>query len=165
MDAPDPAPDTRADARAAAADESDDALRRLADEVADAVVERTLAKARWTHDAHLLACVSLVSRQGPLGALRTLRRAIPAYNEATGVANTATSGYHDTITVYFVWAIDRLLGAGASRTTLLADAALERSAPLGWWDPATLWSPAARLGWLEPTLPGDGGPAPREFNP
>ena len=139
----------------------DHAIRFFAD---DAAVRRigegflacTLAKTEWTHEAHLLACLELVHRFGPGEALAILRAAIPPYNEATGVANTPTGGYHDTITVYYVWAIDRLLGAGKNVAEVLADHLSERTALLDWWDRDILMSSAARTAWVPPTVAGDG---------
>jgi hypothetical protein len=139
-----------------------DHLRAVADRIAAGVLDRSLPKSRWTHEGHLLACTSLVRRHGPVDALRILRDAIPRYNEATGVANTATSGYHDTITVYFVWAIHRLVDAGSANSDVLLHPLVDRRALLEWWDPATLMSPAARAAWVEPTRAGE-GVAPMEW--
>lgn len=129
----------------------------LADEIADALCNRTLPKARWTHEAHVLAAIALVRRHGAGGALDVLARSIPAYNEVTGTPNTATSGYHHTLTVFYVWAVDRLLSAGLTSVAVLWHPLTDRRSPGCWWDEATLWSVAARLGWVEPTLsmPGE----------
>lgn len=144
-------------------DRSVDHLRELSDQVAAGLLDRTLAKVEWTHEAHLLACIAIVRRHGPAAALGVLRSAIPSYNEATGVANTPTSGYHDTITVYFVWAIDRLLAAGSDTASILGHPTVARTALSAWWDPATLMSPTARAGWVAPDRAGDGGAAPMEW--
>ena len=135
----------------------------LADRIADGLLDRTLPKARWTHEGHLLACISLVRRFGAVEALAIVRAAIPLYNEATGVANTPTSGYHDTITVYYVWAIDRLVADGLGPAGILRNERVARTALLAWWDRETLMSPTARAGWLAPTSVVDGGPAPKEW--
>ena len=137
-------------------------LARLADELADMVLARTLPKPRWTHEAHLLTCVSLVRRHGDVGALRILREAIPRYNEATGVANTSTSGYHDTLTVFYVWAVNQLLSRGTTTTHILRDPSTDRQAALVWWDREALFSSDARAHWLQPTLAGDGSAGPAE---
>lgn len=144
-------------------DRSTDDLCELADQIAAGLLDRTLAKPRWTHEGHLLACVSLVRRHGPTEALRIVRAAIPLYNEATGVANTPTGGYHDTITVYYVWVVERLLAEGLGAPAVLADRRVERTALLAWWDRDVLMSTAARMAWLAPTITGDGGPPPMEW--
>ncbi len=98
------------------------------------------------------AAVTLVRRHGGAEALARLRLAIPRYNEATGVANTDTGGYHDTITVFYVWAVDRLVAAGLSTTAILWHPLASFEAVRSWYDPATLWSPAARRSFVPSTL-------------
>lgn len=141
-----------------------DHLVLVADEIAEMVLACTLPKPRWTHEAHLLTCASLVRRQRPVGALRVLRQAIPRYNEATGVANTPTGGYHDTLTVFYVWAVNGLLTQGCTITQVLHDPSVDRHAALRWWDRDTLFSVDAREHWVAPTLAveTDVGPAEPE---
>jgi hypothetical protein len=134
---------------------ADDHLLWVADQVADGLLARTLPKSRWTHEGHLLACTALVRRHGRAGALAIVRASIPPYNESTGVANTSTSGYHDTITVYYVWAVAGLVAGGASTPAILSDPLCTRAAPLQWWDRDTLMSPLARAGFVTPTLARD----------
>lgn len=144
------------------ADRSADHLVVLADQIATRLLDRTLPKPEWTHDAHLLAGVSMVRRFGAAEALAVLRASIPPYNEATGVANTPTGGYHDTITVYYVWAIDLLLAEGLTVAELLAHPLVERTALLAWWDEDVLMSPGARAAWLPPTRRDGAGRLPME---
>jgi len=140
-----------------------DHLVVLADQVASRLLDRTLPKREWTHEGHILAAVSLIRRLGAPEALAVLRAAIPPYNEATGVANTASGGYHDTITVYYVWAIDLLLAEGLSVAELLAHPLVERTALLAWWDSDVLMSPGARASWLPPTKRDGAGRIPMEY--
>lgn len=142
------------------ADRSVDHLLDRADRVAAGLLERTLPKPEWTHEGHLLACMSLVRRHGAAEALRLLRGAIPPYNDSTGVANTSTGGYHDTITVYYVWAVDRLLAAGLTAAEILADPLVERTAALVFWDREVLMSPLARAAWTPPQRAADDGSSP-----
>jgi len=139
-----------------------DHLAGVADQIADGLLDRTLPKSRWTHEGHLLACVALVRRHGAIDALSMLRAAIPPYNESTGVSNTPTTGYHDTITVYFVWAIDRLLTTGHDAPAILRHPLVARNAPLEFWDRESMMSPAARLAWMEPTRRAGEPDAPKE---
>ena len=124
----------------------------------------TLPKQQWTHRAHVLAAVTLVRRHGAADALARLRLAIPRYNEATGVANTDTGGYHDTITVFYVWAVDRLVAAGLSTVAILWHPLTSFEAVGSWYDPATLWSPAARRSFVPSTLAVGGEPTPHDFS-
>ena len=109
----------------------------------------TLPKVRWTHEAHLTACWYALAEHGP-DALEWLRHAIPAYNDVTGTPNTSTSGYHETLTSYYVEAVAH---AGATRPEQLwAQPWCSREAPLRHWSRTTLFDPTARAGWVEPDL-------------
>ena len=111
--------------------------------------DRTLPKVRWTHEAHLTVCWHALAEHGA-GALDWLRVAIPAYNDATQTPNTSASGYHETLTVYYVEAVAH---AGATRPEQLwAQPWCSREAPLRHWSRTTLFDPAARAGWVEPDL-------------
>jgi hypothetical protein len=94
--------------------------------------------------------------------LATLRDAIPRYNESTSVANTDTSGYHDTLTVYYVWAVDQLLAADNDTTAVLHSPLVDRQAALLWWPRETLFSVQARRTFVAPTLSNSGVPIPCE---
>ncbi|MEZ5298551.1 MAG: hypothetical protein R2697_20430 [Ilumatobacteraceae bacterium] len=112
-----------------------------------------MPKPEWTHEAHLIACwVELSVRGGDVDAtLDSLRDVIRSYNEATGVANTATGGYHETITRYYV---DAVAAVGATTVDeLLADPRCSRDAPLRLWPKEILFTPEARAIWLPPTAP------------
>ena len=62
------------------------------------MAERTLPKPEWTHAAHFAAAFWVLRTSG-MHAERDMPKLIRAYNLATGVANTDTSGYHETITL------------------------------------------------------------------
>lgn len=128
---------------------------KAADAVADAMTACRLPRSEWTHEAHLMAGMSLVLRQGPERALATLREAIPRYNESTGTPNTDTGGYHDTLTVYYVRAIDELLRRGVSPEEITDNDLVTREAPLRHWTHKELFSVEARRTWVEPSTPLD----------
>ena len=88
-----------------------------------------------------------------------MRGLITGYNEATGTANTDTSGYHHTITRASVRALSDHLshyGAEASLATVLSDVLLSPLGSPGWlltyWDKDRLFNPDARRSWVEPNL-------------
>ena len=64
------------------------------DHVALGLIDRSLPKSEWTHVAHFAAALWLLKRGG-VRAMSEMPPLIRAYNEATGVANSDTSGYHD----------------------------------------------------------------------
>ncbi|MEO1056634.1 MAG: hypothetical protein AAFY28_06930 [Actinomycetota bacterium] len=112
--------------------------------------DHTLPKAEWTHDAHLAACWAVVATTSAPDALGFLRNAIRSYNEATGVANTPTSGYHETLTAYFVYTVAGL--QADSVDAVLAAPRCRRDAPLRHWSRSRLFSECARSMWVEPDL-------------
>jgi len=79
------------------------------DEFLAAFESGTLPKERWTHAAHLLAGACYVHRLGQPSAVNHMRKCVRRYNEAVGGKNTATSGYHETITVFWIKVLDALL--------------------------------------------------------
>lgn len=76
----------------------------------------TLPKPDWTHAAHVGVCAWHAFGGVPVEQVfARMRAGILAYNEAVGTANTATSGYHETLTRF--WAgivVDHLATAGAA---------------------------------------------------
>lgn len=126
--------------------------------ITQGLILRTLPKGEWTHHAHLRAGLWHVLEHGPFVALDLLRARISAYNESVGTANSDSSGYHETITRFYVIVIDRFL-AKADRT-LHIDALAEqliakhgdRRLPLHHYSETRLFSPVARRSWVEPDL-------------
>jgi hypothetical protein len=78
-------------------------------EIGRGLIDRTLPKSVWTHAAHFASAVWLIRHQGRIFTARELPGFIRAYNEATGVANSETSGYHETITQASIRAADAFL--------------------------------------------------------
>jgi hypothetical protein len=128
-----------------------------------ALVTRFLAQSlprnEWTHEAHLAVGLWHVRRFGPAAALPLLRHRISRYNEVLGGVNDANSGYHETITAFYVDLIGRCVAATATTEPWLSDADLARDLiarhgardlPHRHWSPERLDSPAARLAWREP---------------
>lgn len=126
--------------------------------VARGLIGRTLPKPEWTHHAHLRVGLWHVLHHGPFNALDLLRDRISAYNESVGTANTDASGYHETITRFYVVVIDRFLSGADRQIDLdtLADQLIaaygDRRLPLRHYSEARLFSPVARRAWVEPDL-------------
>lgn len=75
----------------------------------DAFEAGTLPKERWTHSAHLLAGAWYVHQLGESDALLHMRACVQRYNLAIGGQNTATSGYHETVTVFWIKLLEAFL--------------------------------------------------------
>lgn len=121
------------------------------------VLTRTLPKPEWTHAAHFAAAFWLLSRPDR-DAMREMPGLIRAYNEATGVANTDSSGYHETITLASLRAARAWLHAHPRTALHLSLAALLASHYgrsdwlFAYWSRPLLFSVPARRGWVEPDL-------------
>lgn len=69
----------------------------------------TLPNWAWTHEAHLICALSILSRFGIENAPMEMRKRLLKYNESVGKVNSDTSGYHETVTFFWLKAIwDRL---------------------------------------------------------
>jgi hypothetical protein len=128
-------------------------------EIGEGLLERTLPKPRWTHAAHFAAAVWILLRRPDLAPERDLPGIIRAYNAATGVANTDTGGYHETITQASLRAARAFLAAlpndappHAACNALLASPLGDKDWPLAYWSRQTLFSVKARREWVEPDL-------------
>jgi hypothetical protein len=132
---------------------------RSLDELAAAFHSCTLPRDEWTHTAHLRVGAWHVHHHGATEALALLRTRIRRLNEHHGTANTATGGYHETITAAYVRLIEEFLATFARDVpleervdALLAGAIGERSVLLRFWSKEVLGSPRARAEWVDPDL-------------
>lgn len=134
---------------------SDDAIELLALRV----IDRSLPKSEWTHEGHFAFALWLLRKRPELAAPDEIRKLIRRYNEATGTANTDSSGYHHTITLASMLAARRHLIGHASDDELHAVLRSLIGSPLGrpewilsYWNRDTLFSVAARRDWVEPDV-------------
>ena len=121
------------------------------------LLDRSLPRSAWTHSAHFAAALWLLKRRG-LHATREMPPLIRAYNEATGVANTDSSGYHETITIASLraahaWLRDRPDAVEYLILNEMLETPIGRSDwLLTYWSKPVLFSAAARAVWVEPDL-------------
>ena len=123
----------------------------------DAFEAGTLPRSAWTHTAHFVVGLWYVLHYDAETALDRMRRGIRSYNEASGVANTDSSGYHETITVFYLWAIRDFLEKhnGESSpailfTKLVEDEITRKDYLLRYYSEAVIFSNEARKTWVEP---------------
>ena len=133
---------------------TDDALRLAERFEACAVPEQA-----WTHAAHLTVGLWHVDRYGHDEALARLRLGIRRLNESHGGVNTATRGYHETITVAYVELLSQFLSSFTDGTSLrdrlgaLLDSPLaSKDALLRFYSRGRLMSTTARAQWVEPDV-------------
>ena len=121
-------------------------------------LDRTLPKPEWTHRAHFAVALALL-RSMAVDAEAEMPNLIRAYNTATGVENSDTEGYHETITLASLRAAKSFLKAAPPETPLadildhLMDSKFGRS---DWlfehWSRDRLFSVEARRHWCTPDL-------------
>lgn len=128
-------------------------------EIGEGLLTCTLPKPRWTHEAHLAACLYLVLRRPDIALEAELPGIISRYNVSVGGQNTDTGGYHETITQFYIRLVRAFadengadVGVLALCNRLLADDQGHRDYPLRFWSRETLFSVKARRGWVEPDL-------------
>ena len=124
--------------------------------IARGLSDRTLPKSAWTHAAHFASALWLFHTK--VECFREMPSMIRAYNEATGVANTDTSGYHETITMASLRAARAFFHEDPTRplfetcNALLTSPLGESNWLLAYWSRPRLFSVEARRAWLNPDL-------------
>ena len=126
--------------------------------LAKAFEERTLPKSEWTHAAHMVVGL-YYCYHNPLGVAKNLMSdGIYWLNDAHGTPNTETSGYHETITVFWLRTIYNFVensgrehGLAALANNLLAFCS-DPHLPLKYYSRELLFSTEARLNYVEPDL-------------
>jgi hypothetical protein len=119
---------------------------------------RTLRREEWTHEAHLAACVYLLTERPDVDVDAEIAGIISRFNESVGGVNDDQGGYHDTITLAFVAGVRLFLresavdGLAARVNALLLSPMGRREWPLGFYSPELLFSVAARRGFVAPDL-------------
>jgi hypothetical protein len=69
----------------------------------------TLAKSEWTHGAHVATAACYLFDSDFTTVLPLMRARISAFNLSVGGANTPTSGYHETLTHFWLLIVAELL--------------------------------------------------------
>lgn len=126
--------------------------------IVEAFKARTLPFADWSHQAHLATGLWHVATHGEEAAKGLLRDGIRAYNLSVGGVNTDMRGYHETVTMYFVWSAARFLER-FPQTGLAARVNAYVEGPFGakdgiftFWTKERLLTPEARLAWRDPDI-------------
>jgi hypothetical protein len=132
----------------------DAAVRRIG----NGLLDHTLPRADWTHEAHFAACHWLLTERPDIDVDERLRDIISRYNVSVGGVNDDTQGYHETITRCFVRAVRLHLREVADAplvdrvNALLVSPHAHRAWPLGFYTRERLYSVAARRSFVAPDL-------------
>jgi hypothetical protein len=118
----------------------------------------TLPRCEWTHQAHLIVALWCLTHYSQLEATNFIRYRIQKYNLAHGIQTTKNSGYHETITLFWVQMVRQYLEvAGVNRSIVeLANPLIQNYGnphlTLEYYSRDLLMSQEARRSWVEPDL-------------
>ena len=118
---------------------------------------RTLPKSQWVHSAHLTVGLYYCLRYSFGDALNLMRDGIRAINDVHGVPNTKTSGYHETMTVFWMIVIKQFaetskrfsFGELANQLIVICD---DPRLPLEYYSRELLFSEEAREHHVQPDI-------------
>ena len=119
---------------------------------------RSLPKSRWNHAAHLAVAMWYFSLLPEPEAAARVVEGIRAYNRAQGIRTTATHGYHETITLFWLSVTHRFLCEDRSTNALDRVNAVVRvygdreDMIFQYYSQDLLRSWKARCSWVDPDL-------------
>ena len=126
--------------------------------IGEGLLACALSREAWTHEAHLAACLWLLSERPDVDVDAEIAGVIRRYNESVGGVNDDSQGYHDSITRAYVAGVRWFLSETAEtdlaarvNAMLLSDVG-RRDWPLRFYSRERLFSVAARRGFVEPDL-------------
>ena len=126
--------------------------------IGEGLLDRSLPRSDWTHEAHLAACLYLLRERPDIDVDAQIAGIISTYNAAVGGVNDDAQGYHDTITRVFVHGVrlhlaTRAVGELAEAVNALLTSEIgARDWPLQFYSRDRLFSVAARRGFVPPDL-------------
>jgi hypothetical protein len=127
--------------------------------IGEGLLARTLARAEWTHEAHLGATTYLLLRRPDIDLDIELPDIIRRFNESVGGVNSDSEGYHETITRAFLRGVRLFLSEADMGEPLhdLVNALLlspmgSRDWPLRFYSRDLLFSASARRHFIAPDL-------------
>ncbi len=119
----------------------------------------TLDKDDWSHEAHLLAGMKMCILHKENAYVEMKKRVI-RFNETVGTINSESSGYHETITHYWIVVLHHFCKKNnintfnqiAVDTLLFSEALAKRNSFLEYYSKDLIMSSKARLELVEPDL-------------
>ncbi|MBH8560843.1 hypothetical protein I8748_01275 [Nostoc sp. CENA67] len=118
----------------------------------------TLPRCEWNHFAHLIVALSYLIQYEEKQAVNLIRQGIQEYNKAIGIKTTKNSGYHETLTLFWIHMVRRYLFnlEKSSSNIELANELIHtygnKNLPLEYYSRDLLMSWEARNHWTAPDL-------------
>ena len=117
--------------------------------------QRTLSLEDWDHEAHLTICCWYAMRD-PANAEDAVRDGIMRLNRTHGVISTPTSGYHETLTLFWITKVRALLevcsGAEIAVINAVVRGLADKTLVLFHYSEERIMSSEARQHWISPDL-------------
>ncbi len=119
---------------------------------------KLLPKDDWTHNAHLTVGAWYVLNNPIEQAIELIRNNIKAYNESIGGKNTETAGYHETITLFYMFEMASFFNSISFETSsealslFFSSKIVSKEYPFLFYSKSLLSSIEARKNWIEPDL-------------
>ena len=126
------------------------------DSLIHAFQEGNLSRSQWTHEAHLTVALWYLCYDSEQEAINAIRDGIKRYNSAQGIETTKNSGYHETLTLFWVRTIRGYLADESQNRSIvhLANGLIakyaDRTLPFRYYTRERLMSWEARINWVEP---------------
>jgi hypothetical protein len=124
----------------------------------EGLIACSLVREDWTHEAHLAACLYLLTERPEVDVDAEIAGIISRFNESVGGVNDDHGGYHDTITHAFVAGVRLFLretaeaGLAARVNALLLLPMGGRDWPLNFYSRELLFSVPARRSFVPPDM-------------
>jgi hypothetical protein len=115
----------------------------------------TMPRYCWTHAAHLAMCAARLFEEDS-GTVDRIRLGIQHYNHSQGIVTTKTSGYHETLTMFWIASVRGYLHEERPETRLAAVCGairkfgLEAALPRKRYTFDVFESTEARVRWIPP---------------
>ena len=128
------------------------------DSLIHAFQEGNLSRSQWTHEAHLTVALWYLFYDSEQEAIDAIRNGIKRYNSVQGIETTKNSGYHETLTLFWVRTVRRYLADKSQNRSIvhLANGLIakyaDRTLPFSYYTRDRLMSWEARINWVEPDL-------------
>jgi len=124
----------------------------------NAVESCSLPRGEWNHQTHLIVALWYLTNYPQSEAINYIREGIQNYNNASGIKTTKNSGYHETLTLFWIKIVSQYLTTEEKNSSFinLANNLIQHRAnprlPLEYYSCDRLMSEEARRSWVEPDL-------------
>ncbi|MEN0003408.1 MAG: hypothetical protein AAF798_04670 [Bacteroidota bacterium] len=129
------------------------------DNLVKAFQNKSLPEKAWTHEAHLTVGLWYLTHYTKDQATCHLRSGIITYNASLGGKNDHQSGYHETMTLFWIWLLDQYLQRHKGDLIALIEQFLKSKyssarLPFLFYSKDYLMSTQGRAAWVKPNLQG-----------